>query len=327
MDLTQTFKAYKLLKENDSTFDNSHYVHDITKFDNHKIGVSNEGFPMFFIATKKQSSTSIAINLKLIQVEFQKDCELLLKSGAKENGVYSIVTLKSDNDDLSRYFIGNLLHILSLLGQNPTYTQIKTELNNLSNLFQNLTKSPKKTIQGLWAELLIIEQSKDPSYLINCWHQKKSDLYDFNNGFDKLEVKSTIKSKRVHKFSLNQLQVIKDSLILVGSVFTIETDKGINAETLIEKIQERLNNPEEVSKLQNVIADTMGTQIERIYDTFFDYTHAKNSIKLFNVIDVPKILDDSVPQEISNVKFNSDLSGVRELTDNDFDSDLLNSIR
>ena len=71
----------------------------------------------------------------------------------------------------------------------------------------------------------------------------------------------------------------------------------------------------------------MGTQIERIYDTFFDYTHALNSIKLFNVIDIPKILNDSVPQEISNVKFNSDLSGIRELTDSDFNSYLLNSIR
>ena len=321
------YNKYLSLREKDSSNDDTIFVDKIPGVSNHKIGVSKNGQPMFFISTKEKNKTKLPLDLKLIQVEFNKHCELIYKSNKKETGTYTIIKLKSESKEITKYFISNVLHIIKNLGSEPSFDQIKNELNKLASLFQVLLKKPKKTIQGLWAELLIIEQSKDPSYLINCWHQKKSDLYDFNNGFDKLEVKSTSKSKRVHKFSLNQLQEIKDSLILVGSIFTIETDKGINAETLIEKIQERLNSPEEVSKLQNVVADTMGIQIERIYDTFFDYTHALNSIKLFNVIDVPKILNDSVPQEISNVKFNSDLSGIRELTDSDFNSDLLNSIR
>ena len=52
MELKQTFKAYKLLKENDSTFDNIHYVHDITKFDNHKIEFQMKVFQCFYCNKK-----------------------------------------------------------------------------------------------------------------------------------------------------------------------------------------------------------------------------------------------------------------------------------
>tara|TARA_B110000003_G_C16653014_1_gene535110 strand:+ start:5355 stop:6329 length:975 start_codon:yes stop_codon:yes gene_type:complete len=323
----ELFKRYKNLRKKGLAIDGSIHVDDIPGVDNHKIGISDSGYPIFFISTNDENKSALPINLKLIQVQFQKNCELILKSGDKKNGTYSVVTLKNNSEELTKYFISNLLYILTILGSTPTFNQIKNELNNLANLFQNLIKPPKSTIQGLWAELLIIEQSIDPSYLINCWHQKKSDLYDFNNGFDKLEVKSTSRSKRVHRFSLNQLQEVTNSLVIIGSVLTIETDKGVSAEYLIHKIQERLNNSEQISKLQIIISETMGSQIERIYDTFFDYSHALSSIKFFNVKDVPKILNALVPQEISNVKLDSDLTGVSTIPEELSNSDLLKALR
>ena len=71
----------------------------------------------------------------------------------------------------------------------------------------------------------------------------------------------------------------------------------------------------------------MGSQIERIYDTFFDYSHALSSIKFFNVKDVPKILNALVPQEISNVKLDSDLTGVSTIPEELSNSDLLKALR
>ena len=72
---------------------------------------------------------------------------------------------------------------------------LKIEIEKLINLFTKFSKPALKTIQGLWAELLIIEQSKNPDYLIQSWHSSTTDKYDFNDGIDKIEVKSTFKSR------------------------------------------------------------------------------------------------------------------------------------
>ena len=42
------------------------------------------------------------INLKLIQVAFQKNCELISKEGDKSDGIYTIVSLKTDSEDIGQ---------------------------------------------------------------------------------------------------------------------------------------------------------------------------------------------------------------------------------
>lgn len=61
------------------------------------------------------------------------------------------------------------------------------------------------SIQGLWAELFVISIASNPEYLLKAWHSSLNDVYDFNDGIDKIEVKSTSKSHRIHKFSYDQL--------------------------------------------------------------------------------------------------------------------------
>ena len=133
----------------------------------HKIGVSENGLPVFFIKTKDKTGTANDINLNLIKVEYQKSCELIINGGEKSVGIYSIVYLKSTSEDMIKYFINTVFYLISQLDFNPSFIQIKEELSNLINLFRGLSRPALKTIQGLWSELLIIEQGIDLPFLIN----------------------------------------------------------------------------------------------------------------------------------------------------------------
>ena len=58
------------------------------------------------------------------------------------------------------------------------------------------------------------------------WHTSPNDKFDFNDGKDKIEVKSTKTVRRVHKFSLEQLHPNINSNLIIASVFVIETGHG-----------------------------------------------------------------------------------------------------
>lgn len=314
------------LKAKDSGKEDSVLVEDIPGYNRHKIGISQDGLPIFFVATDEDDSSAIDINLELIKVEFQKKCELITEQGETKTGVYSIVSLKSDSEDLIKYFVNNVYYVIRQLSINPSFIEIKAELNNLVHLFRSLSNPPKKEIQGLWTELLFIEKAKDPEYMIGCWHQNKSDRYDFNDGFDKIEVKSTGKNTRTHRFSAAQLQEISNSFILIGSTFTIETGTGVCANDLMEEIANKISDPKLLLRLNAVVAETMGSDIDRIYDTFFDYNRAVDEIKYFDIKSIPSLNHIKIPPEITNIKFDCDLTDVEAISSVKTDSKLINAL-
>ena len=145
-------------------------------------------------------------NLDLISVLFNQQCSLKLEEADKTiDNTYTIVALKTDNTDLTNYFIDVICIVLKRIGDEPNPKLLESEIEKLVELFHCFSKPPRKTIQGLWAELFVIEKSISPEYLIQSWHTETNDIFDFNDGIDKLEVKSTSRGKRMHSFSLSPL--------------------------------------------------------------------------------------------------------------------------
>ncbi|WP_417832859.1 PD-(D/E)XK motif protein [Terasakiella sp.] len=320
------YNIFQKLKDTGHSANSLITVKDIPGFQQHKIGISKSGLPMFFIATQDKDGSALDINLNLIKVQFQKVCELYNQKGEIQKGVYSIVSLQTDTDALIRYFIHTVFYLIKQLGDTPSFVQIKIELNNLVNLFRKLNKPSKNSIQGLWTELLFIEQANAPEYLINSWHKSKTDRYDFNDGIDKIEIKSTSKAERIHRFSNNQLASVKNTLVIIGSTYTIETGNGINANDLIESIFAKISDQLYIRKVNEIVADTMGDKIDQIYEFFFDYNFAINSIMYYNVTDIPTIDCNSIPSEITNLKFDCNLTKVKGIDEKSIDSRLLQAI-
>ena len=211
------YKIFSDLKCSESANESCFSTSPIPFSKKHKIGISHEGYPMFFIECNSNAH-SLDINLEFISVLFNRPCLLSDENITQYENIYTIIQLKTNNISFQQYFLEVVCIVLELLPETPSHEQLKTEIQKLVELFSRFTRPPRKTIQGLWGELLIIEQAKDPEYLIQSWHVSPDNKFDFNDGQDKIEVKSVSQTRRIHNFSLEQLCPNKNSNLIIASV-------------------------------------------------------------------------------------------------------------
>jgi hypothetical protein len=210
---------------------------------------------------------------------------------------------------METYFIRVLQALLPTLGENPTPIRVNQAVSHLVELFQALRNPPRKTAQGLWAELLVIAEARDTSTLMQAWHTMPDDLYDFNSGLHRLEVKSTSGQLRRHHFSLAQLQPPSGTVLVVASVIANRAGAGTTVIDLVEEIASRLNeDPDNVLRLYQVVALTLGDSWRQATFEAFDREAARQSLAFLDASEIPMI-SSQLPQGVSDVHFTSDLTG------------------
>ena len=92
--------------------------------------------------------------------------------------------------------------------------------------FDALIYLHKKQFKAYGRSLFVISIASNPEYLLKAWHSSLNDVYDFNDGIDKIEVKSTSKSHRIHKFSYDQLSPTENTNLIISSIFVIQSGIG-----------------------------------------------------------------------------------------------------
>lgn len=290
----------------------------------HKLGITTTGYPVIFVECSDDKVTS-DIRLKLFKVSFNRMCRL--KEG--DNTIdkkYSIIQLNSDREDFQKYFLEVMYLVLMKLAAKPKIEQLKKEVSKIVSLFTAPATISKDIIKGLWAELFLIERAKDPLYMINSWHISPEDKYDFNDGCDKIEVKATSNENRIHHFAIEQLHPNKDSQLLVASLIVVNSGLGKDVFDLVDSISSKVSDVDALLKLNEVIMNTIGTHIEEVKGVRFDYVLAKDYIKFFNYVDIPKIKLSDVPLGVSAVHFASCLSGLNDINPNGMSSNLYKSV-
>lgn len=308
---TSIHQQFKKLLNNYSQSENCYTAVDIPFSKSHKLGIGNEGYPMFFIKSSITGSVP-NINLEFITVQFNELCKLKKSPDQKtiKENYYTVVSLKTDQTDYVEYFLDVVCIVLQKIGDAPSQQDLMLEMQKLVELFRRFSAPPMKTMQGLWAELFVIEQSSNPEYLVKSWHRTASDVFDFNDGIDKIEVKSTSKVNRVHKFSHNQLNPNEGSNVIIASICIQQSGIGKTIFDMKEAIDSRINSIELRFLLVDMISKTLGADFEKANECTFDYTLACDTYQVYNCKDIPSIANDVIPAEISNIHYDSDLSGI-----------------
>jgi hypothetical protein len=284
----------------------------IPKITHHKLGISDKGLPVFFILCADSNEKLVDSDLELIRVEFNRVCELEEKN-RKLQGIYAIISLKSDTLEIRNYFLDIVYLMLLNLPKKMKMKDLRIEIAKLMSLFSRLVEPPKKTVQGLWAELLVIEQASNPEYLVDSWHVNMNDRYDFNDGIDKIEVKSTLKDRRIHSFSLEQANPNSSSDLLLASVMMMESGIGKNVFDLLMLIELKLSR-EKSYKLRMSIADVLGHEFEKAQEVHFDYQYAKDNLSFFERKNLPNLGLETVPSEFTNIRFDCDLTKAKAMS-------------
>lgn len=290
----------------------------------HKLGCSEEGFPKFFVVASDSGSMMHNLNAELLSVEYNMLCNIVEGKDEIDNQRFTIITLRSDNEQLQKMFVDVFMMMLTMMPQKPTNITIASKIESLLSIFSKLKRKPVHKLQGLWAEMLVIEQSVDPTTTARAWHSQPESKYDFTMGRDKVEVKSTSSENRVHRFSLDQLNPSENSRLLVCSIIVRESAKdanGLSVYDLYDSIAMKITDSEVRMHVYDVMAETLGSDFYVARKKCFDYSEACDTLALYEHTDIPKIEKANIPEHVTDVKFSADLSHLEDARNKGFNRD------
>lgn len=297
----------------------------IPEFPNFRIAIDFEGNAVLLLSVSKRIKDLSLKNfrLKYLQLEQNLECRIYEKDSFNLQ-TFTVVTFRCSDRNLQEYFLRISETLVSTIGQKPTQQQIIDSLKKFVEVFKTLTDSPTNTINGLWAELFLIENSRNPKSVINYWHNLPEEKFDFNAGLERIEVKSSSNFERKHIFSSEQLNPPTDTQVLVASIFLKQHNSGMNIQQLLESISKKVNyDVETIDKLNSIVFRTLGNSLEHSFGIKFDYAIALESLKFYRHQDIKKIKEIHIPQNVSEVKFTSDLTDVTPIKISDIVSGIL----
>ncbi len=186
----------------------------------------------------------------------------------------------------------------------------------LTLLFSKESVSQEKELQGLYAELFAILYFKEHNCdLAPFWQSKYKMQFDFSiNENKRIEIKSTIKSNRVHRFRHEQL--LSDLYdIKVISFMLQKNDCGFSLQELIDEILLKYNsNLALILHIENLIKNVDNSILSSLK---FDKTYAIQNMKLFNAVDIPHFYEQN-PEGVANTEYDCDLSNITTITIEEF---------
>ena len=211
---------------------------------------------------------------------------------------------------MQNIFISLCNELIELIGEKPSYDRVIDVVKRLRELFMNFLRPAIKDEIGLWGELFVISQANNFENAIDSWHINSNDTFDFNDGSNKMEVKTTTKNERVHAISLNQILKSIDSESLICSIMTSKIDLGLSVLDLKEIISLKINSVYKYKLNEKVTISAGDKWIE--FNNKYDYSTAVNSMSYYNADVVPKIDPYSLDPKVSNVKFNVNLESIQK---------------
>jgi hypothetical protein len=308
MDLTSIFKGLPKPDQGDLQSFSAAQIEGTA----HKVGRDISGWPVLLLST---TSGQNGPQIRLEHLEVQPSIHCRVTSGKNiEEGIFTVIRCTNADEELAVYFFNSIEPVLRTLGSNPTPEEVARAIAHLVELFRAMAQAPIKSVSGLWAELFVIRNVRDPIALLNSWHSTPEEKYDFNTNIQRLEVKSASSRNRTHHFSLEQLIPPSGCRVVIASLFVEKSGGGTSLRDLTQEIKNLLvENPELEEKVDRVIAQTLGNTLRQSMNNRFDRQLAQESLKFFDADVIPKI-SESLPASISDVHFRVDIGGCQELS-------------
>ena len=121
------------------------------------------------------------------RLDFIKSAAVLVYDGGGDERklTLDLLKLRSSNE-------GHVRTLLNAVISNYDGGGLSSVLSILVDLFSSPLTPSLEAVLGLWGELRVIQESDDPEFLINCWHQNWSGLTDFQSTSGAVEVKTSL---------------------------------------------------------------------------------------------------------------------------------------
>ena len=286
-------------------------VAGIAERDDILVGATEDKAPVVYIRCKPSSKPHHPISLAHLGVVFDVACDLVRESGVEESGVFCRLESTDEDADTRRVLLQTLGAPLLALPATVRATDVEATIRRLSEMFRLLSGSARTTALGLWGEMFLISQAPESSRkaAAAAWHSDPHWLQDFGSGEEKLEVKTCVQERRIHKFRLAQLTDGAPEIFVV-SYLTKPDPLGLSIEHLWSMIRQAcLPDLSLVEHVDRVVVGSLGADLASGLSAAYDSELAVVQRRLYHAESVPQ---PSTPlaQEILDLHFTVDLSGV-----------------
>lgn len=310
LDLTELYHSIESIS---TTHDASQFsALPIPSYGRHRLAKDSRGRPLLLISIVDvhRQMQSAPIVLEHLTVLYDQKCRVSLPNGSAEEKQFTVVHCTGEDVTLHIYFLRIASAIITSLKTHPTQSDVAHTMKQLIELFRAMAEPPRKSVRGLWAELYLISRSAHPAILIDAWHTKIEDRYDFAMDNQRIEIKSYTADLRRHHFSLEQLHPTDDVVALVGSIIVERSQAGDSITDLRGKIQSHLGNHlDSLLHVDSIIALTLGSNWRGASEARFDPRRGDDSLAFYDTSTIPSVHPD-VPSAVSRVRFQSDLTEV-----------------
>lgn len=271
------------------------------------IGRDENDHPVVLLQVNPTERLVPGIVLQNLRVEHGVQCRVTCPDGQFVDGCFSVIRCLSNDASLHQYFLCVMESLLASLPIELTSDRVSCAVDQLSTLFLALQRPPTKSVRGLWGELFLIAHAEDPTLLVEAWHSRSDERFDFSMGNEHLEVKSSGSRDRIHHFTLAQAHPSLGSRAYVASICVESETGGLSLGDLWDSAREFAANPSMRLKVDQVCVGAVGDNWEAARACTFNKGAAGESLAYYDVADIP-VVPVYLPAGVSDVRFTSDLS-------------------
>jgi hypothetical protein len=311
LDLVSSFEALRLPSSGGDDI-SLFSATPIPGFPQHRLGKDPHGAPSLLVnvVDSVRRAWPTPIVLEHLTVQHDVDCRVSQPDGSVERGRFTLLRCTGTDPALHSYFLRIAAALVALLGPEPSDLDVSRAVDRLVELFRSMASAPRKTVQGLWAEVMLMGRLRDPAPLAAAWHALPGDRYDFNAGSQRIEVKGATGRVRQHHFALEQLLPVPGTQVLVASVLVERAGAGTALLDLVSEVRSKISHdPQLLLHVDQVVAEALGDSWRQAQEERFDRPLAENSLLFLESAAIPRV-DANLPRGVTDVRFRVDLTGL-----------------
>lgn len=259
------------------------------------------------ICAKLNTTKELAFSMTTKAIELYQNYHFILQTETEEiSGNYDMIILKNTFVDTKSTFVNLCLNFYN----EDSDRSIIELTNDLIEMYKIISIKDSKFEQGLWAELFSIMYIKN-NYDINIskyWHNNNYNKYDFSfNENTKLEVKSTTKELREHRFSHEQIYTNYD--VIISSVKVRKDDNGYTVFDLYAQVEELFESRYDLlTKIEKELKKIDKNNLDK-----YDFDYSVKNIKFYLNKETPHF-DKPEPDGVHSTEYTVVLENIGEIT-------------
>jgi len=267
-------------------------------------GIDSEMHPVFAVVSphpkikhQTQSTRKLLLNINI-------SCEAVINDIFEENTLHTLTCLSDVSEEKVAFIRLTEAFAKHFTDENP---YILNELfTALTNLFSKTGCSSEQELQGLYAELYVILffQKRDLD-LVKYWQKSNNMAFDFSlSNSRRIEVKSTTRAERVHRFKHEQLLSELYNIIII-SLLLRKGDVGKSLFTLIEEVRSLFSH--DYTTMLFIERAVKNIPESELRDIKYDDEYTNEHLRFYTADKIPRF-NEAQPDGVTHTEYDSDLS-------------------